>query len=165
MRPLIAGAALALLALFTSCQSARDFAPPDASWKSNAGQLRYQSGERVVVGEVVVTRRAPQDFQLEFVKGGSFRLLKIWVSGGKARAEGVLARGSWHGPIEKAPGHLRHWMNLPAIFAAADAGQRQWMAIPANGASAAITVEGGAVQQIRLLTLSPKEDLMFRFQP
>jgi hypothetical protein len=165
MRPLIFGGVLAVAALVAGCQSARDFTTPDASWKSHIGQLRYESGERVIVGEVVVTRRGFEEFQLEFIEGGSPRLLKLWISGEKARAEGLLARGSWQGPIYKAPQQLRHWMKLPAIFAAADAGQKQWMAVPASGASAAMIAEGGAIQQIRVLTLSPDEDLVFRFQP
>ncbi len=162
MRSLIAGAALAMMALVTGCQTPRTFATPEASWKSHIGQLKYDSGERTLVGEVIVTRSAPQEFQLEFLKGGSFRLLKLWMSGSDARAEGVLARGSWQGALDRAPDHLQTWVQLPAIFAATDAGQRQWTAA---GVSVEIQATGKTIDQIRVRALSSDEEFVFRFQP
>ncbi len=165
MRALIAGAALALIALFPACQTPHTFATPEASWKSHIGQLKYASGGRIIIGEVVVTRAAPREFQLEFVKGGSFRLLKVWVSENHARAEGVLARGTWQGTPDRPPDHLRSWLQLPAVFAAADNGQRAWTADSAGGPSAEIQMTRGKIQQVRLHSPSPAEDLVLLFQP
>lgn len=105
------GAALALIFL-AGCQTAAPFPQPDATWKTRVGQLQYVAGDRAVVGECVVSRRGSDDFQLDFQSGPGFPLLRLWRSANRARAEGVLARGSWEGSADAAPAHLTGWMEM-----------------------------------------------------
>ena len=114
-RSLLALAALlvALAALsLTGCQTPHEFTTPDASWKTRTGQLKYTSGERVLVGEVVVSQRGAADFQIEYGKGGGLPLLKLRMDATTARAEGIFARGSWQGAPDRAPKPLRGWVGL-----------------------------------------------------
>ena len=103
--------------LIAGCQTPHEFATPDASWKTRAGQLKYTSGARVLVGEVVVSQRGALDFQIEFQKGGGLPLLKLRMDATTARAEGLFARGSWQGAPDHAPAALRGWVGLRAAFA------------------------------------------------
>ena len=116
MRALIFGATLALLGLLTGCQSPHAFTTPDASWKSHIGQLKHTNRERTLIGEVVVRQRGPQEFQLDFLKGGSFPLISIRQDAATTRAEGLLARGRWHGAAASAPKPLRPWLALREAF-------------------------------------------------
>jgi hypothetical protein len=117
MHPLILTAACASVALLTACQSPHTFSKPDASWQTHVGQLKHTSDQRTLVGEVVVQRRGGQDFQLDFLKGGSFPLLSLRQDATTARAEGVLARGRWQGTPDRAPEPLRPWLGLREFFA------------------------------------------------
>ncbi len=103
--------------LFAGCQTPHEFAASDRSWKTQTGQLKYTSGQRVLVGEVVVSRRGAADFQIEFQKGGGLPLLKLRMDATTARAEGWFARGSWQGAPDRAPRPLRGWVALRAAFA------------------------------------------------
>ncbi len=117
MRPLILAAAGALLALVTTgCQTAHTFAAPDNSWTSHVGQLKHTNRKRVLIGEVVVQQRGPQEFQLDFLKGGSFSLISIRQDGATSRAEGLLAGGHWQGAPGSAPKSLRPWLALREAF-------------------------------------------------
>lgn len=116
MHPLKLTAACASLALLTACQSPHTFSPPDGSWKTHVGQLKHTSDQRTLVGEVVVQRRGAEEFQLDFLKGGSFPLLSLRQDATMARAEGVLARGRWQGTPERAPAPLRPWLSLREFF-------------------------------------------------
>lgn len=103
--------------LFAGCQTRHEFTSPDASWKTRTGQLKYTSGARVLVGEVVVSQRGAADFQIEFQKGGGLPLLKLRMDSTTARAEGLFARGSWQGSPDRAPKSLRGWVGLREAFA------------------------------------------------
>jgi hypothetical protein len=117
MRPLILGAACAFLALLnTGCQTPHTFATPDASWKSHIGQLKHTNSKRTLVGEVVVQQRGAQEFQLDYLKGGSFPLISIRQDAEVTRAEGLLAGGRWQGAPDKAPPALRPWLSLRKFF-------------------------------------------------
>ena len=107
----------ALILIQAGCQTPHDFAAPDASWKTRTGQLKYTSGERVLIGEVVVSQRGASDFQIEFQKAVGFPLLKLRMDATTARAEGMLARGSWQGAPDLAPKPLRGWVGLREAFA------------------------------------------------
>ena len=110
--------ALALaIPLFAGCQTPHEFAAPDRWWKTQTGQLKYTSGQRVLVGEVVVSRRGASDFQIEFQKGGGLPLLKLRMDATTARAEGLFARGSWQGAPDRAPKPLLGWVGLREAFA------------------------------------------------
>ncbi len=108
---------IASLLVCAGCQTPHEFTTPDASWKTRAGQLKYTSGERVLVGEVVVSQRGAADFQIEFQKGGGLPLLKLRMDSTTARAEGILARGSWQGAPDRAPKPIRGWVGLREAFA------------------------------------------------
>lgn len=117
MRTLILAAAAAFLALAaTGCQSTHTFATPDASWQSHVGQLKHSNRKRVLIGEVVVQQRGPQEFQLDFLKGGSFPLISIRQDATTTRAEGLLAGGHWQGSPASAPKSLRPWLTLREAF-------------------------------------------------
>ena len=103
--------------LVAACQTPHEFTTPDASWKTRTGQLKYTSGERVLVGEVMVSQRGAADFQIEFQKGGGLPLLKLRMDSTTARAEGIFARGSWQGTPDRAPKPLRGWVGLRETFA------------------------------------------------
>ena len=104
MRALILAAASAALALFTTaCQAPHTFATPDASWKSHVGQLKHTNAQRVLIGEVVVQQRGAQEFQLDYLKGGSFPLISVRQDATTTRAEGLLAHGKWQGQPSTAP--------------------------------------------------------------
>ena len=108
---------LALAGMLASCATPHEFTAPDASWKTQTGQLKYTSGGRVLVGEVVVSRKGAADFQLEFQKGGGLPLLKLRMDATTALAEGLFARGSWQGAPDQAPEPLRGWLGLREAFA------------------------------------------------
>jgi hypothetical protein len=117
MRSLILAAACGLLTLVTGCQTPHSFATPDSSWKSRIGQLKHTNNQRALVGEIVVQQRGAQEFQLDFLKGGSFPILALRQDATVARAEGLLANGRWQGPPDKAPRPLRPWLALREFFA------------------------------------------------
>ena len=117
MRYRVRYALAATVLLFAGCQTPHEFATPDRSWKTQTGQLKYTSGQRVLVGEVVVSRRGASDFQIEFQKGGGLPLLKLRMDATTARAEGWFARGSRQGTPDRAPKPLRGWVALRAAFA------------------------------------------------
>ena len=110
--------ALAFAGIFAACQTPHEFVD-DRSGKSSiqSGQLKYTSGERVLVGEVVVSQRGAADFQIEFQKGGGLPLLKVRMDSTTARAEGLFARSGWQGPPDRAPKPLRGWIGLREAFA------------------------------------------------
>ena len=110
-------ALIAAALLFAGCQTPYEFTTPDRSWRTRTGQLKYTSGERVLVGEVIVSQRGVADFQIEFQKGGGLPLLKLRMNSTTARAEGLFARGSWQGSPDRAPKPLRGWIGLREAFA------------------------------------------------
>ena len=116
MRTLILSSALALALLGTGCQTTHSFATPDASWKSHVGQLKYSNRKRTLIGEVVVQRRGTKEFQLDFLKAGSFRLMSIREDAAAARTDGLLVRGAWQGSPAAAPKSLRPWLALREAF-------------------------------------------------
>jgi hypothetical protein len=159
MRPLILTALGALVTLVTTgCQSPHPFATPDASWKSHVGQLKHTNAKRVLVGDVVVQQRGPQEFQLNFLKGGSFPLISIRQDAVITRAEGLLANGHWQGAPAAAPKPLRPWLAL-----------REALAQPRGNPPGAPTDWQGDAQyehgQLRTLSLTfAGDDQRFMFQ-
>jgi hypothetical protein len=117
MRALIPLCAAALSWSFAACQTTHPFATPDNSWKSHVGQLKYTDHQRTLIGEVVVQQRGRDEFQLDFLKGGSFALISIRADATTARVEGMLARGRWQGDPAAAPKPLRPWLALCEAFA------------------------------------------------
>lgn len=107
---------LPILLLAGCATTQRDLPDPPADAREFAGQLRYQSGESSVIGEVVI-RAKGDDFSLTFLSGPGFPLMKWQQSGSDARAEGVLARRPWQGDVAQAPESLRGWAKLSKFFA------------------------------------------------
>ncbi len=119
---------LAVMLLLSGCQTlppGRDisgrFPEPGAGWHNEVGQLRYVTPERAVIGEVVVSRKAASDFQLDFLTGPGVPLMRLRLSGVDAYAEGLFARGHWEGNPARA-GRLSGWFALREVFAAAKEG-------------------------------------------
>ena len=107
----------ALILICVGCATPHEFADDrSGKWTIQTGQLKYTSGERVLVGEVVVMQRGEAGFQIELQKGGGLPLLKLRMDATTARAEGLLARGSWEGPPAQAPKPLRGWVGLREAF-------------------------------------------------
>jgi hypothetical protein len=158
MRALILLGAVALSLSFAGCQTAHTFATPQNSWRSHIGQLKYSTRQRTLIGEVVVQARGDEEFQLDFLKGGSFALISIREDRTTARAEGVLARGRWQGVPASAPKPLRPWLALREAFAQPHA----------NPANAATSWQGHAEYnggQLGLLDLTfPEDHQHFVFQ-
>jgi hypothetical protein len=65
--------AVLLAGSLVGCATPHEFATPDASWKTRTGQLKFTSGERVLVGEVVGDPACASDFQMEFKKAAGCR--------------------------------------------------------------------------------------------
>ena len=108
---------LALAGLMAGCQSVtKNFHRPDASWRTEIGQLQYSNPKRSVIGEVVVTTLVNREFQLDFMAGPGFPIMKLRQSGDVARAEAAIARASWSGKTEHAPHKLKPWFALAGIF-------------------------------------------------
>jgi hypothetical protein len=117
MRFLIFAGALALLTVFTGCQTATTFPIPDSTWKAHVGQLKFSNRKRTVIGDVVVQQRGKDDFQLDFIKGGGLPLISVRQNGSASRVEGLLAHGSWQGASGTAPKAVRPWLQLRETFA------------------------------------------------
>ena len=126
---------LALMSLaLAGCASApMRFPQPDAQWRTATGQLRYATLERAVIGEVVVAQRGRDDFQLDFSTGPGVPLMKLRLHGGRARAEGVLARGAWQGRPARAPRRLRPWLALAGQLDLAAASGPASVVVPETG--------------------------------
>jgi hypothetical protein len=104
--------------VLAGCQTAPIFATPESNWQTQLGQMHYANAAgRSVVGDFVA-RRSPdgRGVQLQFSSGPGIPLLKLSESGESGRAEGLLARGHWQGPIAAAPAALRNWMRLREVF-------------------------------------------------
>lgn len=158
MRALIPVCAAALALFAAACHSTHTFATPDTAWKSHIGQLKFSNPQRTLIGEIVVQRRGTQDFQLDFLKGGSFPLISIREDATVARTEGALARGRWQGSPRTAPKALRPWLALREAFAQPQASPAG-ATTPWRGQS---TTENG---QLSTLTLAfPEDQQRFVFQ-
>lgn len=108
---------LVIAGLTAGCQNtAQYFHQPDARWHTGIGQLQYSTSKRSIIGEVVVTTLVNREFQLDFMAGPGFPIMKLRQSGDIAHAEAAFARASWSGKTEHAPGKLRPWIALGDVF-------------------------------------------------
>jgi len=108
--------ALLTLVLFTACQSTRPFSDPGSNWRTHQGQLRYSDSTRSLIGDVVIASVPPHDFQVDYVAGPGFPLLKIRLNETRALAEGVLVRGRWQGKPEAVPAKFETLFALAEVF-------------------------------------------------
>ena len=103
--------------LVAGCQTAsQNFHRPDARWRTEVGQLQYSNPKRSIIGEVVVTTLANREFQLDFLAGPGFPIMKLRQSANIAHAETAFARASWNGKTEHAPRKLKPWLALGDVF-------------------------------------------------
>lgn len=124
--------ALLTIAFLAGCQSAAPFPRPDSTWQTRVGQLQYVTARRSVIGECIVSRGSAREFQLDFHTGPGFALLRLWRSGYRVRAEGVLAHGSWEGNANRAPQHLAGWVKMATDFPRS-AGRQISLSSPESG--------------------------------
>jgi hypothetical protein len=157
-------AALLLVGLvgLVGCQTPAVFGTPSADWQSYQGQMHYSNAAgKSVVGEVVA-RRSPdgREFQLQFSSGPGFPLLKLWQAGDNARAEGVFARGSWHGRSAAAPPALKNWVRLREVFAQLSPGRND---LRGPGWTATASYSAGAPQRCDIAFVQAGERFDFQF--
>lgn len=155
---------IALLGLvgLMGCQTPVVFTPPSPEWASFQGQMHYSNATgKSVVGEFAA-RRAPdgREFQLQFSSGPGFPLLKLWQAGENARAEGVFARGSWHGRTAGAPPALKNWVRLREVFAQLSPGRND---LRGPGWTASATYAGGVAQRCDVAFVETGEHFDFQF--
>jgi hypothetical protein len=115
----IANSILAALLMIdlTSCAtvSRHQFAEPAGGWLTRTGQLLYRNATTTMIGEAIVRFSNSGDFELTFSKGPGLTLLVVREDRAFAEVKGALAsrgRGSWSGPIDRAPAQLRGWLQL-----------------------------------------------------
>jgi len=102
----------AFLAIFLiGCRSVSELSGLGPEAKTRIGQLRYATGERSVVGDIVLRNLTGGDYDLSFSKGG-VTVLELQTRGTNMTATGLLARSGWSGPADHAPGPLRPWAML-----------------------------------------------------
>ncbi len=92
------------------------FAQPEPDWQIRIGQLQYHSPKTSLIGEVLVRYSSAGDFELTFTKGPGVTLLTVRQDANFVRVSGPLARGSWSGPPNNAPVHLRGWVSLREVL-------------------------------------------------
>src|ERR1700747_3319373 len=115
----IANSILAALLMIdlTSCAtvSQHQFAEPAGGWQTRTGQLLYRNATTTLIGEAIVRFSNGGEFELTFSKGPGLTLLVLRQDRTFAEVKGALAsrgRGSWSGPIDRAPAQLRGWLQL-----------------------------------------------------
>jgi hypothetical protein len=104
----------AVAIFLAGCQALTPLASVGPGAKTWVGQLRYDTGTRTVVGDVILSGLPNGDFDLEFSKGG-LPVLQIQTRGNQMRATGLLARGGWSGSAQHPPGPLKPWAELRQI--------------------------------------------------
>jgi len=119
MQRTIRAAIFSLAAPFclTNCQTFRhQFVSPASDWQTKIGQLQYRGPKTSLIGEVLVRYSSAGDFELNFTKGPGVALLIVRQDNKFVRVSGPLARGSWSGPPNDAPGRLRGWVALRQLI-------------------------------------------------
>ncbi len=97
----------------TSCATTSNhkFSDPTANWQTKSGQLRYQTAETTLMGDVFIRFSKSGDFELSLSKG-PVTLLTLRQDASFAEVKGPFAKGGWSGPVEQAPKPLRTWLGL-----------------------------------------------------
>jgi hypothetical protein len=103
---------LVLAGCQTTASSSHQFAQPAVGWQTKTGQLSYTDQQTSLIGEVLVRYSKQGDFELTFTKAGGITLLALRQDATFGKAEGLLARRDWSGPLAEAPPRLRGWFQL-----------------------------------------------------
>jgi hypothetical protein len=107
---------VALLAIIlVGCRSVSELSGLGPEAKTRIGQLRYVTGQRSIVGDIVLRSLAAGDYDLSFSKSG-VAVLQLQMRGTYMTATGLLAGGGWSGMADRAPGPLRPWAMLKEVL-------------------------------------------------
>jgi hypothetical protein len=104
-----------LAATLIGCRSVNELSGLGPEAKTRIGQLRYATGQRSVVGDIVLRSLAAGDYDLSFSKGG-VTVLQLQTRGDNMTATGLLAGGGWSGAAARAPAPLRPWAMLKEVL-------------------------------------------------
>jgi hypothetical protein len=101
-----------LACALSSCGTIHQFIGPSPDWQARNGQLLYHGKRTTLIGEVLVRFSKAGDFELTFTKGPGVTLLEIRQDATNFNIRGPLAGVGWSGSTERAPAHLRGWLQL-----------------------------------------------------
>jgi hypothetical protein len=104
-----------LAATLIGCRSVNELSGLGPEAKTRIGQLRYATGERSVVGDIILRSLTAGDYDLSFSKGG-VTVLELQTRGENMTATGLLVRGGWSGEAVRAPGPLKPWAMLKEVL-------------------------------------------------
>ncbi|HEX7194345.1 MAG TPA: hypothetical protein VF207_05195 [Chthoniobacterales bacterium] len=100
-----------LAIILIGCRSVNELSGLGPEAKTRIGQLRYATGGRSVVGDIVLRNLTAGDYDLSFSKGG-VTVLELQTRGPNMTATGLLAKSGWSGAADRAPGPLKPWAML-----------------------------------------------------
>jgi hypothetical protein len=100
-----------LAIILMGCRSVNELSGLGPEAKTRIGQLRYATGGRSVVGDIVLRNLTAGDYDLSFSKGG-VTVLELQTRGPNMIATGLLAGSGWSGAADRAPGPLKPWAML-----------------------------------------------------
>jgi len=107
---------VALLATFlVGCRSVNELSGLGSEANTLIGQLRYATGEKSVVGDIILRSLPSGDYDLSFSKSG-VAVLQLQSRGNNMTATGMLARNGWSGAADNAPAPLRPWAMLKEVL-------------------------------------------------
>ena len=103
---------VALAVSVSSCTTIHQFIGPSPDWQARNGQLLYHGKRTTLIGEVLVRFSKAGDFELTFTKGPGVTLLEIRQDATNFNIRGPLVGVGWSGNTDRAPAHLRGWLEL-----------------------------------------------------
>ena len=105
-------AVVALAVSLSSCSTIHQFIGPSPDWQARNGQLLYHGKRTTLIGEVLVRFSKQGDFELTFTKGPGVTLVEIRQDATNFNVRGPLVGPGWSGSTDRAPAHLRGWLQL-----------------------------------------------------
>lgn len=101
--------------MLVGCQTGRELPGLGSAAVTRTGQLRYATGQRSFIGDVILRTDPDGDYDLDFSKAG-VSILRMQVHGDRFSATGSFARGGWSGAAGNAPRPLRSWALLRQVL-------------------------------------------------
>jgi hypothetical protein len=105
-------AVVVLAVSISSCATIHQFIGPSPDWQARNGQLLYHGKRTTLIGEVLVRFSKAGDFELTFTKGPGVTLVEIRQDATNFNIRGPLVGVGWSGTTDRAPAHLRGWLQL-----------------------------------------------------